>query len=126
MNPQKDPFAQEKAFLAYLRHQSNLPLREAATGWFKDKEYPLEYAGGLVIGAGLMRCACGKWGKVDELRKEDTLLPCPHQDEPFETENPPCLWCSEEETVRQGDSDKYVCTRCGYLFEYQQPKKESQ
>ena len=68
---------QEKQFLEELR-QSTLPLQVVAYGKFTDKQYPLDYAYGLMIGAGLTRCECGIWGNIDDLKKDGLPIPCPH------------------------------------------------
>jgi len=68
---------EEKQFLRDLR-QSGQSLRSMAAGKFTDKKYPFEYAYGLTIGAGLTRCKCGEWGKVEDLERDGVLLPCRH------------------------------------------------
>jgi len=68
---------EEKQFLRDLR-QSSQSLRSMVAGKFTDKKYPLEYAYGLTIGAGLTRCKCGEWSKVEDLERDGVLLPCHH------------------------------------------------
>lgn len=69
---------EEKVFLNDLR-QSNQPLQVIAAGRFIDKQHPLDYAYGLMIGAALTRCECGIWGKIEDLQSEDGVpLACSH------------------------------------------------
>lgn len=71
---------EETQFLAALRRPgASKPLQEMVEGLFQLKSYPLDYALGLTIGAGLIRCECGLWGDVDDLTENNIPIPCPHQ-----------------------------------------------
>lgn len=64
-------------FLEYLQ-RSTEPLQNAIKGRFEFTNYPLDFAYGVIVGAGVTRCECGKWGDVDELTEDGRPLPCPH------------------------------------------------
>lgn len=71
---------EEAKFLAALRQPgASKPLQEMAEGLFQKKDYPLDYAYGLTIGAGLIRCECGLWGDIDDLTNDDNIPMCPHE-----------------------------------------------
>jgi len=66
-------------FIIELRKPgANQPLQVVAKGRFLDKEYPFDYAYGLMVGAGLTRCECGLWGNVEDLTENHKPIPCPH------------------------------------------------
>lgn len=69
--------SEEKQFLDNLL-LTTLPLENAIRDKFSDKMFPLEYATGLVIGAGLTHCKCGRWGYTDDLERDGVQLPCHH------------------------------------------------
>jgi len=69
---------EEKQFICDLR-ESHEPLQTVAAGRFEDKQYPLDYAYGLMLGAGLTRCECGVWGDVEDLLIDRVPIPCPHR-----------------------------------------------
>ena len=72
-------YNEETIFLDSLRKPGlRKSLDQMAAGLFADQKYPLDYAYGLIIGAGLTRCECGLWGERDELIKDSVPIPCPH------------------------------------------------
>jgi hypothetical protein len=73
----QDAITEEEEFITDLQNSSQ-PLQVVAAGKFVDKAYPLDYAYGLMIGAGKTRCECGKWGDVKELQIDGQPIPCPH------------------------------------------------
>lgn len=77
MNPTKE---QAEEFTAYLR-TSTESLQDAIKGRFEYTQHPLDFAYGVIIGARITRCECGKWGDVEDLAPDGPPLPCPHNPE---------------------------------------------